>query len=101
MSRATRLLPPHAPMLTSRDYAAEIVANPDNPYPVYDALREAERVYYSATWKCWVLTHYQDVAGVLFDPERFSSRGRVTNVIQREFPETFLEQIKPLLHHYS
>ncbi|HUR59391.1 MAG TPA: cytochrome P450 [Opitutaceae bacterium] len=88
-------------MSSVRDYAAEIVAHPDNPYPIYEALREAGRVYYSPTWKCSVLSHYQDVAGVLFDPARFSSRGRVTNVIQREFPESFLEQIKPLFHHYS
>jgi pimeloyl-[acyl-carrier protein] synthase len=88
-------------MPPARDYAAEIVASPDNPYPIYDALREAGRVYYSPTWKCWVLSHYQDIASVLFDPARFSSRGRVTNVIQREFPESFLEQIKPLFHHYS
>src|SRR4051794_8288220 len=85
----------------ARDFAAEIVANRDDPYPVYDALRENGRVYHSLTWKCHVLSHYQDVAAVLLKPDIFSSRGRVTNVIQREFPEHFLEQIKPLLHHYS
>lgn len=88
-------------MPATRDYAAEIVGHPDNPYPIYAALRDNGRVYYSPAWKCWVLSHYQDIAGVLFDPVRFSNRGRVTNVIQREFPESFLEQIKPLFHHYS
>ncbi|MGH7959361.1 MAG: hypothetical protein ACREH8_20455, partial [Opitutaceae bacterium] len=83
------------------DYASEILARPDDPYPVYDALRASGRVYFSPTWKCWVLSHYQDIAAVLLNSEVFSSRGRVTNVIQREFPEHFLEQIKPLLHHYS
>jgi pimeloyl-[acyl-carrier protein] synthase len=85
----------------SRDFAREILANPDNPYPIYRDLRESGRVYYSETWKCWVLSHYQDIAAVLLNAEVFSNRGRVTNVIQREFPEQFLEQIKPLLHHYS
>jgi len=84
-----------------RDFATEILANPNHPYPVYDALRANGRVYFSPTWKCWVLSHYQDIAAVLLNPEVFSSRGRVTNVIQREFPESFLDQIKPLLHHYS
>lgn len=84
-----------------RDFAAEILANPNNPYPVYRDLRAHGRVYDSATWKCRVLSHYQDIAAVLLNPEGFSSRGRVTNVIQREFPEQFLEQIKPMLHHYS
>jgi cytochrome P450 len=87
--------------MPDRDFASEIVAHPDNPYPIYRALREHGRVYFSPTWKCWVLSHYQDIAAVLLNPEVFSSRGRVTNVIQREFPESFLEQIKPLLHHYS
>ncbi|MCI0538544.1 MAG: cytochrome P450 [Verrucomicrobiales bacterium] len=87
--------------MMERDYASEIVAHPNNPYPIYRALRESGRVYFSPTWKCWVLSHYQDIAAVLLNPEVFSSRGRVTNVIQREFPEHFLEQIKPLLHHYS
>jgi pimeloyl-[acyl-carrier protein] synthase len=87
--------------MSARDFAAEIIASPNNPYPVYQALREHGRAYYSATWKCWVLSHYQDIAAVLLNPEAFSNRGRVTNVIQREFPEQFLEQIKPLLHHYS
>lgn len=84
-----------------RDYASEIVAHPNNPYPIYRELRESGRVYFSPTWKCWVLNHYQDITAVLLDPEGFSSRGRVTNVIQREFPDQFLEQIKPMLHHYS
>lgn len=87
--------------MPDRDFAAEILANPNHPYPIYQALREHGRAYYSTTWKCWVLSHYQDIAAVLLNPEAFSNRGRVTNVIQREFPEQFLEQIKPLLHHYS
>lgn len=87
--------------MSSRDFAAEIIASPNHPYPVYRALRDHARAYYSTTWKCWVLSHYQDIAAVLLNPEVFSNRGRVTNVIQREFPEQFLEQIKPLLHHYS
>src|SRR3954470_17045089 len=87
--------------MSTRDFASEIVANPNDPYPIYRALRENGRVYYSSTWKCWVLSHYQDIAAVLLNAEVFSSRGRVTNVIQREFPESFLDQIKPLLHHYS
>jgi pimeloyl-[acyl-carrier protein] synthase len=87
--------------MSSRDFAAELIAHPNNPYPVYQALREHGRAYYSPAWKCWVLSHYQDIATVLLNPDAFSNRGRVTNVIQREFPEQFLEQIKPLLHHYS
>ena len=87
--------------MNERDFAAEILAYPNNPYPVYDALREHGRVYFSPTWKCWVLSHYRDIAAVFLNPSVFSSRGRVTNVIEREFPEDFLSQIKPLLHHYS
>jgi len=87
--------------MSTRDFASEIVSHPDDPYPIYRDLREHGRVYSSATWKCQVLSHYEDIAAVLLDPGHFSSRGRVTNVIVREFPEQFLEQIKPMLHHYS
>ncbi len=87
--------------MSARDFGSELVANPDDPYPIYRALQENGRVYFSPTWKCWVLSHYQDIAEVLLNPGVFSNRGRVTNVILREFPEQFLEQIKPLLHHYS
>ncbi|MEO7414891.1 MAG: cytochrome P450 [Opitutaceae bacterium] len=84
-----------------RDYASEILAHPDDPYPVYDALRAADPVHRSATWKCWVLSRHREVSAVLLNPREFSSRGRVTNVIQREFPEHFLEQLKPMFNHYS
>lgn len=83
------------------DYASALVAHPDNPYPIYDELRTRDPIHRSATWKCWVLSRYRDVSSVLLDPKAFSSRGRVTNVIQREFPEHFLEQLKPMLNHYS
>ncbi|MEW6305629.1 MAG: cytochrome P450 [Verrucomicrobiota bacterium] len=71
------------------------------PYRAYTALRATDPVHWCAPWGCWVLTRYDDIAAVLQDFARFSNRGRVTNVIQREFPDTFLEQIKPLLHHFS
>lgn len=87
--------------MSAPDYASELIANPDNPYPIYDALRAHDPVHRSATWKCWVLSRYRDVSAVLLNPKAFSSRGRVTNVIQREFPEHFLEQLKPMLNHYS
>jgi cytochrome P450 len=87
--------------MQTRDFAADILARPNDPYPVYRDLRAHGPVWWSERWRCWVLSHYRDIATVLLDPETFSSRGRVTNVIVREFPESFLEQIKPMLHHYS
>lgn len=87
--------------MSARDFAAEILASPNDPYPVYRDMRAHGRVWWSERWRCWVLSHHRDIAAVLLDPETFSSRGRVTNVIVREFPESFLEQIKPMLHHYS
>jgi hypothetical protein len=79
----------------------EILAHPDDPYPIYDALRDAAPVYYSQTWRCWVLSSFRDVSAVLLNPKVFSSRGRVTNVIRREFPEDFLAQLKPMMNHYA
>jgi pimeloyl-[acyl-carrier protein] synthase len=73
----------------------------DNPYPFYRQLQTEDPVHWCEPWRCWVLTRYQDVAPILMDPHQFSNQGRVTNVIQREYPSEFLSQVQPLLHHFS
>lgn len=73
----------------------------NNPYPVYQRLRTENPVHWSDHWGCWVLTRFADVTAVLQDFGRFSSRGRVTNVIQRECPPEFLGQVQPLMAHFS
>lgn len=81
-------------LLLSKDFIA-------NPYPVYHQLRSQAPICWSDAWGCWLLTRYSDVESTLRDYERFSSFGRVTAVIQQEVPEPLLEQIQPLVRHYS
>jgi cytochrome P450 len=72
-----------------------------NPYPVYDELRSSQPVCWTEVWGCWVLSRYDDIVAVLQGHERFSSMGRVTNVLQRELSQPFLERAQPLIDHYS
>jgi cytochrome P450 len=80
--------------LGSREFA-------QNPYPFYEQLRSVAPVFWSELWGCWLVTRYDDVALVLRDHKRFSSFGRVTNVLQRELPPAVLTEAQPLISHYS
>jgi hypothetical protein len=81
-------------LLKSREFV-------QNPYPIYDQLRSADPVRWTELWGCWLLTTYEDVVAVLQDHQRFSSRGRVTNVLQRELQPSALAEAHPLIDHYS
>jgi cytochrome P450 len=52
-------VPLHDP--TSREFR-------DNPYPQYHKLRQYDPVHFYAPAGCWMLTRYQDIRAVLFDP---------------------------------
>ena len=71
-----------------------------NPYAVYDQLREAEPVYWSESWQSWLLTRYADVAKVLRDYRSFSSQGTITRYLDQLPPEN-REQVRPLYEHFS
>jgi len=72
-----------------------------SPFPVCHQLRSHEQVCWSGRWGCWLLTRYGDVASVRQDSKHFSSVGRVTNVLQHEWPSRSLVQAQPLIDHYS
>jgi pimeloyl-[acyl-carrier protein] synthase len=46
-----------------------------NPYPAYDELRRAASIPYSRQRKAWLIARYDDVAEVLSDQRRFSTKG--------------------------
>ncbi|MEX0776870.1 MAG: cytochrome P450 [Phycisphaeraceae bacterium] len=73
----------------------------DDPYPVFHRLRREAPVAWSEAWGCWIVTRYDDVSAILQDHARFSSFGRVTNVIRRSLPAGELAQLQPLISHYS
>ena len=72
-----------------------------NPYPLYEQLRAKAPIYWSEAWGCWLLTRYNDVVETLRDHRRFSSMGRLTSVMEQALPEPLLEQLQPLIRHYS
>ncbi len=45
----------------------------DDPYPVFDELRENHPVFHSAERDLWVVSRYEDVRAVLLDAETFAS----------------------------
>jgi cytochrome P450 len=45
-----------------------------DPYPAYARLREGAPVHHVAPYDVWMVTRYADVARVVRDPRRFSSR---------------------------
>lgn len=79
------------------------LSSPDfvnDPYPVYRALREAEPVHWSDEWGVWVLTSYEDTSAVLRDPQRYSSVGRFSALLDQLPPEV-QPDVQPLRRHYS
>ena len=62
----------------------------ENPYPVYQRLRESDPVHRDEQLQAWVLTRYADVSGVLND-KCFSSN-RVT-LARHRFPQPELEPL--------
>jgi len=81
-------------LLGSREFA-------QNPYPLYHQLRSSAPVCWTGLWGCWLVTRYDHVTAILQDQQRFSSMGRVTNVLKRELKPPFLAQAQPLIDHYS
>lgn len=71
-----------------------------NPYPVYQQLREQAPVYWCDAWGAWVITRYDDVMEVLRDSERFSSAGRVSYLL-RQLPDNARLQVAALERHYD
>ena len=71
-----------------------------DPYPIYSRLRSEAPVYWSDSWKAWLITRYRDVASALLDPRRFSSAGRVTSLLAH-LPQTERHRLHPLESHFA
>lgn len=71
-----------------------------NPYPLFDELRSSSPVFKSELVGGWILTRHQEVDAVLRDSEVFSSKGRITHLLNQLEPE--LQPKLELLHfHFS
>ena len=71
-----------------------------DPYPVYAALRGRDPVHWSEANGGWMLTRFDDVLATIKDTEHFSSRGRLTAVLDR-VPADARPRLKPLENHFS
>jgi hypothetical protein len=71
-----------------------------DPYPIYTYMRKHAPVYFCESWKAWVLTRYDDIVAHLRQPNTFSSRGRVSALLD-ELPEPALSKVGLLRQHYS
>src|SRR5690606_38549848 len=86
-----------------RDDFDALLTSPDfiqNPYPVFDRLREHDPVYWSDAWNCWVVTSYEDVTGLFRDVAHFSNRNRF-DALFAAVPGDIRADIKPLERHYT
>jgi cytochrome P450 len=71
-----------------------------DPYPLFDELRKTSPVYRSETVGGWILTRHQEVDAILRDSEIFSSKGRITHLLNQLEPE--IQPKLELLHfHFS
>jgi pimeloyl-[acyl-carrier protein] synthase len=71
-----------------------------DPYPTYHRLREHAPVYWSDVLGGWVITRYVDLISIFRDPQRFSSAGRVTYLLN-QLPDAARSQVEQLERHYN
>lgn len=71
-----------------------------NPYPLFDALRAHSPVFYSNLIGGWVLTRHEDVDAVLRNSDTFSSKGRITHLLNQLDAE-FQPKLELLHFHFA
>jgi cytochrome P450 len=71
-----------------------------DPYPVYERLRETAPAFRSEQWQCMVLTRYDDVAAAVKDTVRFSNADRFSKLLD-QLPAELQDLIAPLRAHYA
>jgi len=71
-----------------------------NPFPLFDELRSSSPIFRSETIGGWVLTRYQQIDEVLRDHENYSSKGRVTHLLN-QLPESTQARIQLLHAHFA
>jgi cytochrome P450 len=66
----------------------------DDPYPIYRRMRSGQPVYWSNTFKSWLLTRHADVVAALRDP-RLSGR-RTSGFLDEQLPREWQPVVEPL-----
>jgi cytochrome P450 len=81
----------------------ELLADPalaQDPHETYRRLRDTTPVYWSEAWGAWLITRYDDAVATLRDHERFSSKGRLLELIDA-LPAKARAEAGPLREHFS
>ena len=71
-----------------------------DPYPLFAQLRSEAPVLRSEIIGGWILTRYTDVESVLKDSETFSSKGRVTHLLN-QLGEDVQPRLQLLHFHFA
>jgi pimeloyl-[acyl-carrier protein] synthase len=71
-----------------------------DPYPAYRQLQQTAPLYWSEAWNAWICTGYDDIVGVLRDHARFSSAGRLLELLDG-LPAELTSTAEPIRHHFS
>jgi len=89
----------HASVTTDPDYKRFCRGELENPYPLYDRLREQDALHWSERMQLWLVTRYEDVSAGLRDDARLSSNreGMYTDVLDDENKR----RVGPLLAHLN
>lgn len=74
---------------------------PDDPYPIYDAIRETAPLYYSEAWGCWLTARYDLTNEMLRDVETFGNAGRVLRFIDQLDDDEVKASLGALYDHFS
>src|SRR5689334_8691366 len=70
-----------------------------DPYPFYEQLRMQDPVHWDEEMGFWVLSRYDDIAG-LYTDDRFSRAQGLMRGFER-LPETHQEIARPVYHSFS
>src|SRR5262245_15198033 len=71
----------------------------EDPYAVYERLRDEAPVHWSPAVDAWLVSGHPEALSVLRDPERFSSFGWELRYLERLPPAVRAEIPELLLHH--
>ncbi|HOE95228.1 MAG TPA: cytochrome P450 [Candidatus Sumerlaeota bacterium] len=91
---------PHAcpdPQLDALLVSDEIM---EDPYPIYERLREEQPVFWSDAWQAWVISRYDDVEASLKDKDNLSNENRQA-LLFSALTEAERAEVAPLRHYYA
>jgi cytochrome P450 len=72
----------------------------EDPYPVYQRLRDEAPVFWSDEWQAWVVSRYEEVAASLKDKDNLSNENR-QGLLFTGLTEAEREMLAPLRHYFA